>query len=429
MTAPSTLHVQLPPADSQLKSFSDSPPTPYTPRSAASLSQNEDSASMSSAKPPRSPEAQSHHDLASPVGNGGPGSDKAEKSEGGPTPVFAERKGENGYGHSQGQEIELPEMGVAPPDTLPPSPPLTEEVDARDEDNAKQTSPGNLSEHPSDLQEQDITNWQSSVDGRDGSYHEDDLGYSTGNEVTPIDGPGFTPRTEGVSHARQVSTSSSAPPEASHPLRFDVHPPSPPLWEVIQPPPDNNAQPTHGSLSPNNHALRGERPQKAATTRPLIPFSSYYFGPPPLDAAYGTHPIGHIGVHHPREIIRIERDYTGGELVQFAPIYPLELEGRITPTQFLETINTINEILISAHSLRHSMIDNVLAYFTLQLSRFVTRTHYEKEMNRLKLCIEEINRSLYNPLGLNILWPYRVAFMFLEIEYYVSAVFFSCPKH
>ncbi|EEB87122.1 hypothetical protein MPER_15657, partial [Moniliophthora perniciosa FA553] len=37
---------------------------------------------------------------------------------------------------------------------------------------------------------------------------------------------------------------------------------------------------------------------------------------------------GQIGVHHPREVLRVERDYTGGELIQFAPIYPLELEGR-----------------------------------------------------------------------------------------------------
>jgi len=40
-------------------------------------------------------------------------------------------------------------------------------------------------------------------------------------------------------------------------------------------------------------------------------------------------PVGHIGVHHPREIIRIERDYASGEVVQFTPIYPLELEGRV----------------------------------------------------------------------------------------------------
>lgn len=34
-------------------------------------------------------------------------------------------------------------------------------------------------------------------------------------------------------------------------------------------------------------------------------------------------------MHHPREILRIERDYTGGEVIQFSPSYPLELEGRV----------------------------------------------------------------------------------------------------
>lgn len=65
-------------------------------------------------------------------------------------------------------------------------------------------------------------------------------------------------------------------------------------------------------------------------TRRLIPISSYYFGPPPLDCAYGTEPIGQIGVHHPREIVRVERDYSVGEIVQFSPTYPLELEGRVS---------------------------------------------------------------------------------------------------
>ena len=65
-------------------------------------------------------------------------------------------------------------------------------------------------------------------------------------------------------------------------------------------------------------------------SRPMIPKSSYYFGPPPPESAYGTAPVGQIGVHHPREILRVERDYTGGEVIQFAPIYPLELEGRVS---------------------------------------------------------------------------------------------------
>lgn len=79
------------------------------------------------------------------------------------------------------------------------------------------------------------------------------------------------------------------------------------------------------------------------------------------------------------------------------------------------------------------MIDNALAYFTLQLSRLVTKTHYEKvrhcsidistsmlmsaqEMQRLQMCIDEINKSLYNPMGLNILWPHKVAFMFVSVS-------------
>jgi len=60
-----------------------------------------------------------------------------------------------------------------------------------------------------------------------------------------------------------------------------------------------------------------------------IPKSSYYYGPPPSDAAFGTDPIGQIGVHHPREIVRIERDYSGGEIIQFSAVYPLEFEGRV----------------------------------------------------------------------------------------------------
>ncbi|TCD71464.1 hypothetical protein EIP91_010170 [Steccherinum ochraceum] len=386
MTAATPLHVELP-SSSQLKSFADSPPTPYTPRSVLSLRQNSDSASMASAKTPRSPvEPHSPHDPTSSEVNG----KHAESDEGGDKPVFAEgREAAQSKDQLHAQEIELPEMNVAPPDTLPPSPPLTE-MEGKDEDEAKAAS-----QH---LPEEDITNWQSSVDGRDGSYHESDLGYSTGNEVSPVDARGPSARQLGV--PQDGDFASSAPQEVVHPLRLDVHPPSPPLWEVIQPPQDNNTRRTLGALSPD-HAARHERTPKAATTRPLIPFSTYYFGPPPLDSAYGTTPVGHIGVHHPREIIRIERDYSGGELVQFAPIYPLELEGRITPTQFLETVNTINEILISAHSLR-----------------LVTKSHYEKEMHRLRQCIDEINKSLYNPLGLNILWPHKVAFMFLEIEYY-----------
>lgn len=250
MTAASPLHVELP-SSSQLKSFADSPPTPYTPRSVVSLRQNSDSASMASAKTPHSSvEPHSpHQPVSSEVDR-----KHAESDEAGEIPVFAEeREAFQDKDQPHAQEIELPEMSVAPPDTLLPSPPLTE-IEGKDEDEAKPS--------PQHLPEEDITNWQSSVDGRDGSYHESDLGYSTGNEVSPVDARGSgMPRPEGVS--RDANSASPAPQEIVHPLRLDIHPPSPPLWEVIQPPQDNNIRRTVGALSPNN-AARHDRTPKAA---------------------------------------------------------------------------------------------------------------------------------------------------------------------
>jgi len=146
--------------------------------------------------------------------------------------------------------------------------------------------------------------------------------------------------------------------------------------------------------------------------------SSYRFGPVPRDSAYYTPPVGQIGVHHPREIVRVERDYSGGEVVQFSSSFRDELEGRITPRQFMESINAINEILISAYSLRHSVFDNCVEIFSLQLSRLLVSTHYEREMNRLQRLMDKLNQELYNPAGLNMLWPRKVGFIFLEIEYY-----------
>jgi hypothetical protein len=44
---------------------------------------------------------------------------------------------------------------------------------------------------------------------------------------------------------------------------------------------------------------------------------------------FGTPPVGIIGLHKPREIIRIDRDYSSGEICQFWSGYPVELQGRV----------------------------------------------------------------------------------------------------
>jgi len=79
----------------------------------------------------------------------------------------------------------------------------------------------------------------------------------------------------------------------------------------------------------------------------------------------------------------------------------------------------------------------VLAFFTLQLSRLVTTTHYEKvrprsrqrvakwiltsagfgvgqEMSRLHQLIDAMNTTTFNPVGLNIVWPKNVGFIFVS---------------
>ncbi|KAI9460207.1 Golgin subfamily A member 7/ERF4 family-domain-containing protein [Lactarius psammicola] len=186
-------------------------------------------------------------------------------------------------------------------------------------------------------------------------------------------------------------------------------PPDPTPWESVA------SQSVNGKTA-TGHSPFPPKPQ----VKRSVPVSSYYFGPPPPNSAFFTPPVGQIGVHHPREIVRVERDYSGGEIVQFSSTYPLEFEGRITPTQFLESINAINEILISASSLWHSVFDNCIEILSLQLSRLFLPTHYEREMNRLRRHMDDLNHQLFNPVGLNILWPRKVGFLFLEIEYYVS---------
>ncbi|CCL99635.1 uncharacterized protein FIBRA_01655 [Fibroporia radiculosa] len=310
-----------------------------------------------------------------------------------------------GEGSELAQKMAMMGLRVTPPDMLPPSPPLTPlNVDSSARPSPPGTQEGNMSSahaHTHEDDEDDITNLRT-------SWAEDDLGSVTSNSkasspsadhvVRSLFGSGQPSRSQGTQE---------------HPLRS----PSPPLWEQIGPPPDRQPD-LYGSS--NTRVAQEFSSSKPLRSRPLIPYSSYYFGPPPRDAAFGTPPVGQIGVHHPREIVRIERDYSGGELPQFAPVYPLEIEGRVNPTQFLETINAINEVLLSAHSVPHSFAENTLAFFSLQLSRAVFTSHYEKEMQRLEHLIDDINTRVFNPVGMNILWPRKVAFLFLEIEYYVS---------
>lgn len=153
--------------------------------------------------------------------------------------------------------IDLPGMVCAPPDILPPSPPLTL-ADTRDEAEAGSStlqgpagpSPS-ASAAPSAMREEDITNWRASMnkdkdDGEEEKQREleedDEVGEMNG-EYDPYD-LGYSPETPvGPSplHARTPTIPSGAvSPQRKdaldHPLRLNVNPPTPPLWETIGPP-------------------------------------------------------------------------------------------------------------------------------------------------------------------------------------------------
>ncbi|EGG03483.1 uncharacterized protein MELLADRAFT_72570 [Melampsora larici-populina 98AG31] len=137
---------------------------------------------------------------------------------------------------------------------------------------------------------------------------------------------------------------------------------------------------------------------------------------------FGTSPIGIIGKTKPRAIVRIERDYsakgaTSGR-VQFWDGWVTELEGRITPLQLQNTLNDLNGILASAYDPYKSILDNTFSVLSLYLLPLIITPHYKKEMIRFTRTLELVNQSLLNPVGLNLLHPRKVAFLFLEIEYY-----------
>lgn len=132
-----------------------------------------------------------------------------------------------------------------------------------------------------------------------------------------------------------------------------------------------------------------KKPLPALPGQPLAkptagPRSAYYTGPPGKDSVFGTPPCGIIGRDMPRAIVRVERDYTGGELCQFHPTFPLELEGRIRPFVFSELINDLNSIIIEANDAGWACFDNTLAVLTLYASPVTIGTRYSRV--RVALC-------------------------------------------
>jgi hypothetical protein len=186
----------------------------------------------------------------------------------------------------------------------------------------------------------------------DGEGSPDALEFRHSLALGDSDGMAESPAEEAVLDIRAPGAPAQAGPSRlpapTHPLRAPVPAPGAPRrgslqpWELLEPPADNNTGRGRGGTvsSAGTHGpfatLRSQR------SRPLVPKSSYYFGPPPPGSAFGSDPAGTLGVHHPREVLRIERDYTGGETIQFVNVYPLELEGRVRTSPIALATDSLN---------------------------------------------------------------------------------------
>lgn len=185
-------------------------------------------------------------------------------------------KEENEAGDGIGNGLGTLGIVCAPPAVLPPSPPLTV-ADPREEPEGLQTSTTaislsnfaqlgsqqpphiqtqDLDTVPPPMREEDISNWRASM-GRPGTSKGENSGSGgvVGGEGLPKveivnedgDGDGasdgeYDPYDLGYSPATPDGPSATSPSSQlrreafDHPLKLDVHPPSPPPWELIQPP-------------------------------------------------------------------------------------------------------------------------------------------------------------------------------------------------
>ncbi|CAJ0919376.1 11109_t:CDS:2 [Entrophospora sp. SA101] len=111
----------------------------------------------------------------------------------------------------------------------------------------------------------------------------------------------------------------------------------------------------------------------------------------------------------PKTVIRIERDYSKGELCQFKNDFPKEINERVSPMRFKETIDKLNELLKEADNPKYSWFENCLACITLYSSILCIRSHYDKMVEEICFFLNDENLNCYNELGVNFRDPRKTS--------------------
>ncbi|CAJ0749592.1 11405_t:CDS:2 [Entrophospora sp. SA101] len=87
-----------------------------------------------------------------------------------------------------------------------------------------------------------------------------------------------------------------------------------------------------------------------------------------------------------------------GESCQFNNNLPKEINERISPIRFKETINRLNELLEKANNPKYAVIGNILECLTIYTSTFCLRSNYDKMIEEVCLFLDDENINYYNRL-------------------------------
>ena len=102
----------------------------------------------------------------------------------------------------------------------------------------------------------------------------------------------------------------------------------------------------------------------------------------------------------------IQRDYSEGVGVKFDTKLPIELQGKLDPSEFEQIINRINEIYQNAERLTaRTVLENCLSCMTAYLLLICMPTQYEKNVQKASEFIINENDRLFIPRGLLMVDP------------------------
>ncbi|XP_043194976.1 golgin subfamily A member 7-like isoform X1 [Amphibalanus amphitrite] len=113
----------------------------------------------------------------------------------------------------------------------------------------------------------------------------------------------------------------------------------------------------------------------------------------------------------------IQRDYSEGTAVRFQSTMPPELEGRIEPAMFDNTLATINEIFMEAEELNcATYCEGCLACLTAYCIYTCMDPHYDKCVKKCSRYIVEQNERYWLPRGLLITDPIERGLRVIEVS-------------